>query len=607
MIQRKFIISLGVLVLALPAAADDGDGIHIPAGRSVGWNWQISDGSGHLWDITSQGQVNNGTNDCYDGGMRLSVNGNAFSWSSAGRLSADGREVEIGPWTVGTVRVWRRIYIDAKGGYCRWIDIFENTTNAVQSLRIQYYSNMGGATQVTWTTSGKTRLDKNDWGIVTGESNPSSSRPAVAHIFATRYSRLKPTFRWTQNNDNLYYDVTVPLGAKKTAALCFFEAQRRPFGSAKTFLKKFDVTNELKKIPAALRKLIVNMGSGMVVSFGTIELPRNNKHDLVVLRNGDEMLGTILNSQFVVDTFYGKLTFEAGKVLGLLVPSGTDPHVQVVLTDGQIAAGKLAGGDLKLKLDNGNEISLALTRVKTASFRVSPARPAKIDVNKPVVVLRSQQRLFFRPDDLEISFYTECGSLKLKSEHLRAILLDTPEGGLHMAVFTNGSTLSGLLEIDELNLKLDLGATLNIRRHVAAKFVFPSAKSDGNGSATLTLRNDNMLRGRLVGESYVVVTRGGDVTIRPDEISEITVPENSFERVSIKLHDGTIISGTLKGRTLRFNIDPGPKLELFVGHVKRFAAPPPATPDKPETDAKPAPTTSDVNIKTPMVRLPVSK
>ena len=202
-IRNRLALCLAVILAAGALARGADKGIHIPKGRSVGWNWTLTDGAGFRWDINSHGTVNDGTNDAYDGGMQLQVNGSSFSWNSSGWLSKDGREVEIGPWSRGSIKVYRRIYVDSKVGYCRWIDIFENTTTSAQTLTLRYYSNMGTTTRRTYTTGGKNTLTDKDWGLVTGYTG-SSSRPAVVHVFATRGAKNKPRMEYSSNNDNIY-------------------------------------------------------------------------------------------------------------------------------------------------------------------------------------------------------------------------------------------------------------------------------------------------------------------------------------------------------------------------------------------------------------------
>jgi hypothetical protein len=287
-----------MLQINLVQAADKA--LHIPAGRSVSSSWVTTDSAGFRWDIyLNYGQVNDGTNDAYDGGMQLQIGGSIMSVSQPGRLSKAGDEVEIGPWRRGSVNVYRRIYVDKKLGYCRWIDIFENTATSAQSLTLRYYSNMGSSTQNTFTTSGQTALTPKDWGIITGSSG--SSRPAVVHIFATKNAKNRPSFQFRKGDDNLYYNHTLKIPPKKTVALCFIEAQRRPMSVAQKFLKEFKVERELKKVPAPLRRIILNMG-GAMLTLGSLELPRHEKHDMIVNRSKNELLGTIQNNKYVIDT-----------------------------------------------------------------------------------------------------------------------------------------------------------------------------------------------------------------------------------------------------------------------------------------------------------------
>ena len=603
MIRLKVFGCLAVAVgAAVPAGAAE-RGIHIAAGRSVGFMWQVNDGAGYRWDISSNGQVSDGTNDAYDGGMQLRVGGTYFSNSGQGRLSADGREVEIGPWKQGAIQVYRRVYVDPKVGYCRWIDLFENPSGETQSIKIQYYSNLGLSVTSTYTTTGGTNTTAKDWGIVTGETS-SSSRPIIVHVFGTRGSRIKPTFRYTRNNDSVYQDLDLKVPAGKTVAVCTFHAQRRPMSKAREFLKAFKPRRELAKVPTALRRIIVNMG-GATLTLGNIDLPRHEKHDLAVLRNQNELLGKILNERFDLETFYGKLELPAARVVGINVPAPDDPHVQVILVDGQVVAGKLLNAPLRIRLTNGNEMSLPPAKLNAATFALSPQRPGEIKLSEPTVLLRAGQQLSFQKADLDCTFQTLYGTVKLNADDLQAIYFDTPEGGLHRAVFRNGSTLSGLLASGELKLKLRLGPELKIPRHLVGQVAFPSEEIDSGGLAELTLRNEDQLFGRIAEDSLTVTTQYGKVTVKPAEIGELLVPPTgALGQVRIKLHNGTTVTGKLVGNTIRFQIAPGPKLPIFLGHVVRITRPgdkpsaPDKTPDKKATD----PTTTTTPPPPPTTR-----
>ena len=88
-----------------------------PKGKPIPFNWSVNDGAGYVWDITAYGSVNDGTNDAYDGGMIIQVNGNQFTATNGkGTLTESGREVMIGPWTNKKIQVYRFVYIDPDVG-----------------------------------------------------------------------------------------------------------------------------------------------------------------------------------------------------------------------------------------------------------------------------------------------------------------------------------------------------------------------------------------------------------------------------------------------------------------------------------------------------------
>lgn len=560
-----------------PAAAGAGEkesGIHIEGTKRVGFNWYLADGAGQRWDISSNGQVSDGTNDAYDGGMQLRMGGTNFASSSEGRLSKSGREIEIGPWTNGTVRVWRRIYVDATVGYARWIDIYENTASAAADLKVQYYSNLGGSINSSTTTAGKQDLTDKDWGIVTADST-DSSRPAVAHIFTNKGSRMRPEVKFNLNQDdfNVHFDLKIPAG--KTVAICQFEAQRQGNDQAVKFLKDFNPRRELDKVPADLRKLIVNMGGATLV-MGNIDLPRHDKHDLAIRRNEtqDELLGTILNERFDIETFYGTLELPAAKVAGISIPAADDPYVQVVLLDGQMVAGKLLNAPLRIRLTNGNEMSLPPQDILAATFALSPQRPAEIKISRPTLILRTGQQLAFRASDLDLRYQSLYGEVRLEADQLTRLEFDTPEGGLHRAVFRNGSVLSGLLVAESLKLDLDLGPVLQTRRQVLSQVLLPAEDIDASGLCEMTLGNEDVLFGQIADESLTVDTQYGKVTVSPSDIAELTVPqEAALGQVSIKLRGGSTVTGKFAGQAVTFQIEPGPKLPVFVGNIVQIKCP----------------------------------
>ena len=580
--------------------------IHL-TGSSTGFTWTQTDSHGYRWDIYGNGTISDGTNDAYDGGMQLqlTISGggssgtSSFNSFSTGKRSKDGMEVEVGPWRYRNVNTYRRIFVNRKAGYCRWIDIFENTESSAVSLSLRYYFNMGASTQRTYTTSGGTDVGEKDWGIVTSGSSSSSSRPAVAHIFATRSAKVKPRFQYSRGSDNLYYHVTLKIPAKKTVALCFFEAQRRPYESCTKFLKEFKPEKELRLVPAALRRLIVNMG-GASLLVGDIELQRHEKSDLMILRNGDEMRGTIANTSFSLRASFGEVKIPAAQLIGM-VSHSADAKVQMVLTGGQVVAGELTSGLIVFKLAGGTELKVPPSGLRQVAYRLSPAKPEEVVTKQSLVMLRSGQRLAFDDAKVELPFLTAHGQLKLSPGDLRFLEMDSPAGGLHRAVFGSGSTLAGLLTVEEISLDLALGPPLKTARQRVARFYFANTPIDGKGLATLKLRNSDVLHGRFGEKEWSVSNRFGDVKVATAAIASCEFSGASLGQVKLILRNGTKMGGKLQGDYVKFKIDPGPAVKVFVGHIESAtggqAPRNPATPTTTSPTTAPAPAVSEVGNK----------
>lgn len=574
----------GLLAFHTPAAfAEDNDNIHLTEGQ-VSLPWSVKDGSGMNWDIQPTGVVQTGGG-AYAGFMNLLVNSNQFSFGGVCKIDADNREIEIGPWNWNNVTISRRIYVDPKEGYCRWIDIFENSSDQDQSLQIQYNNNLSQPIKDAQGPTGKPFDPKKDYACLTV---PNNDQPLTVHFFGSRGIKSIPQADFPKSKNNSNYKYTLNLPAGKAAALCFFESQHTSLDKAKAFIKNFDPQLELAKAPEALRKIVVNIGAPRSALEG-IDMPRHNQFDLLVTDKDKELTGTIQGDRFVMETIFGKLDLPAQKVIGMIAAPDEQPFVQVVLVDGQIIAGRMTNGPLIFKLSAGGEMTLTPQTLKSVSYRISAAKPQDVMTLNSFVVLPTGQRFLFGADQAVWDFNSPYGNFRLTPAQLATVHFTTPEGGLHRAVFRNGSVISGLLAADKLSLKLDLGIALESTPGRLGRIEFSADPVDPRGLTQATLVNDDVLVGKLVDETLEVVTAGGTIPLKQGDISTVEFLEDSMGQVEIVLKNKTQVVGTLKAQSLTFKIEPGPELKVFVGLLQSiaFSAPAPAVPATPAAPAAP--------------------
>ncbi len=495
--------------------------------------------------------------------MILTMNGAGFASNGTARLSKNKREIEIGPWQWGNISVSRRIYVDQAQGYCRWIDIFETNCGQDQQVNLRYQTNHASPLKEMVTSSGgKQFTPKKDyaWAAVLNDA----ARPVVVHVFCSRGAKEAPTPQCNVGAGDTYYNYPITVTNGKPVALCFFESQQPDADKARQFMKDFDPQAELGKVPPALRKIVLNIVAPKF-TIEAIEMPRNEKFDMVIQADGTELLGTIANDKFALDSILGKVELPATKVIGLNVPAADDPYVQIVLTDGQVIGGKL-GEPLKLKLENGSEQVFQPDKLnfRTALFRISPQRPQEIAAAGPMVVLRSGQRFNFAAADVACNFRSVYGEFKVDPAQVAAISTDASDGALHRVTFRNGSTVSGLIAMDKFTLKFENAPPLEVGLSRISHFDFRGAAADTANLSQACLKNEDEIFGKLLDDAIELQTDNGKITLKPTDIATIEFGDEALAHAEVKLRDNKTYSGTVLNRSLKFKIEPGPEISVPV-------------------------------------------
>ena len=172
---------------------------------------------GKLFDIreTTDGALNNGTSDAYDGCYYLTVNGTRYSRGSATHTTtAGGRHVHMPEVAVGALRVQRHIYVPAAGGeYARYIDVIRNPSAMPVTTTAAITGNLGSdsSTVTTSTSSGDLAITTADHWFGTDDSGDGSGDPSLAHLFHAPGALVTPTaVSRSRDSINITYMTTIP-------------------------------------------------------------------------------------------------------------------------------------------------------------------------------------------------------------------------------------------------------------------------------------------------------------------------------------------------------------------------------------------------------------
>ena len=204
--------------------ADDPSAIDMPT--------IFNDANGFTWDIQGDGNINNGTSDAYDGGMRLSINSAQFTLFTRATLSENGREVRLGLSKLSGLEVIRRIYVPETLAFVRYLELLRNPTDADITVAVEISTNLGsdGNTVIVATSDGDAAIEPSDTWTVTDDLNDGGGDPSLAHVYAGPGAAVAPTVITPVGRITYTYDVTVPAGSR--VVLMHFDSQNPNRGLA---------------------------------------------------------------------------------------------------------------------------------------------------------------------------------------------------------------------------------------------------------------------------------------------------------------------------------------------------------------------------------------
>ena len=115
----------------------------------------------------------------------------------------------------------------------------------------------------------------------------------------------------------------------------------------------------MSKITFKLFYLIIMgmvLAVAVVVSAGAPDDEKVN--DKVELKNGDEIIGTVLTDTFTITTPYTAITLERDKIAEISINSEREDHDVVELKEGGLLEGTIEEQNFSFKTDSGKIISI---------------------------------------------------------------------------------------------------------------------------------------------------------------------------------------------------------------------------------------------------------
>lgn len=200
----------------------------------------LTDGEEFRWDVQRNGHISDGSNDAYDGGLRL----RDFPETDVAETEDNGREIVFAAAGINGLEVQRKVYVPEDQGWARYLEVFTNPTDSALTYTVGLDSDFGsnGSTRVVKTSDGNQNFNRDDTWIVTDDHSDGGGDPTLLHVVAGQYGEVRPADAYLHGDSmGIRYDLTLQPG--ETQIVMHFAAQN---ADQRTALNKADALANLE-------------------------------------------------------------------------------------------------------------------------------------------------------------------------------------------------------------------------------------------------------------------------------------------------------------------------------------------------------------------------
>jgi hypothetical protein len=373
----------------------------------------------------------------------------------------------------------------------------------------------------------------------------------------------------------------VEIPPKQTAVIVHVQIYRQQFNAACAILGEIKEKEYLAALPAELQRKVVNFRVGDS-AIGDTEILRGGISDIVELRGGDVLRGQVIQPAYRLQTFYGLLDLPVDKVVSLINVGDFRPRQLLVMRDGEVFGGHLAEQEMPVRLSGGQEMRVPVRQISRVGYRRRGGENEDWTFSKPMVFLRSGDRMEVKPPTAEVAVSTRYGVLKLKPQIIGSIAYQGEEQSLHQVQLVDGSRFAALVMADSYEVELAGQALLEPVRFSTASLArvqFNSAVNEPDDATPLmTLANGDVLVGTLQGQLRLE-TAFDTLAISTGEVKRLMSMKTAPADVQILLWDDSLLQGQLREPVLDFLTTCGISVRIPASLVEEYVQPRPQPSD----------------------------
>ena len=378
----------------------------------------------------------------------------------------------------------------------------------------------------------------------------------------------------------MQYNLQIDVPAGKSVSLMHFHAVAVSPDKGNDIVSTLKASRMVSDLPGDLRRTIVNFA----VNHNFVddrEILRGNLFDVVELRSGDLLNGTLQEKSYKVQTMFGPIELPADQVVGLLNVGEFRPRQLVISSQGEMVGGTLDKQTIDLQLGSGQVTQIPLSQVSRVGYRKRADEPDEWKFDKPMLILASGDRMNIQMPDAPLDVMTRYGLLKLVPAAISNVVLQGEDHGVHQIQLNNGSKFAGLLTAEQLSFKLaTTGMTITVPLSAIARLQFtPDTPDVPDDSPTMSLTSGDMFVGTIGGD-LKLDTVFDTIKISGPQLRGLSRVKETSGDVQATLWDQTKLSGQLEEGSVNCDLGGGLSVKIPVALIDTYSQPSPMPSDQ---------------------------
>ncbi len=190
-------------------------------------------------------------------------------------------------------------------------------------------------------------------------------------------------------------------------------------------------------------------------------LERPIHHDLLLLRSGETLKGTILNEGFSLHTAYGAVGISNDLIAAIDLGERKGNQETFITANNNRLSGFLEDRVVHFQMRSGAPITIRRDKIRRAVFHQRSADPAGF-AESQFLLLRNGDVISGRITNESVAVINSYARIPLSMTDVKSIALDDARGTEIIITMSNGDVIRGALEAQRIEVALDIGGTIEV-------------------------------------------------------------------------------------------------------------------------------------------------